>query len=213
MLKYSNSSLALESNSSSASFLSLIETISEFIILLSFSIPTSLCSLSLPSLIAELILWTASMILSRVSSESLSKSSLLLVSSSYLFIRASLSSFTFDISDSNPAISALYISLFFSILAMFLKIRFISKSLYLSLSSTNSLAFSLSSLSWPIRDSISETMSSTRSRLADVDSSFFSASLRLFLYITTPAASSKISLLLSGLVLTISAILPCPIKE
>ena len=181
--------------------------------MLSFSIPTSLCSLSLPSLIAELILWTASMILSRVSSESLSKSSLLLVSSSYLFMRASLSSFTFDISDSNPAISSLYISLFFSILEMFLKIRFISKSLYLSLSSTNSFAFSLSSLSWPIRDSISETMSSTRSRLADVDSSFFSASLLLFLYITTPAASSKISLRLSGLVLTISAILPWPIKE
>ena len=56
-------------------------------------------------------------------------------------------------------------------------------------------------------------MSFILKRLSLVCSNFFSDSTFLALYLTIPAASSKICLLSSDLLLNISSILPCPIIE
>ena len=95
----------------------------------------------------------------------------------------------------------------------FFSVMLISSSLYLSLSSRYSFALVLSSRSPSILPSISPIISFTLSRLAFAEESFFSDSAFLLLYMTTPAASSNISRLLSGLLLTISAIFPWPIME
>jgi len=96
---------------------------------------------------------------------------------------------------------------------MLFNVKFISRYLYLSLSSKYSFAFILSSFNPPILSSISLIISFTLSRLSLALSNFLSAVVFLFLYITTPAASSNISLRLSAFVLTISEILPWPIIE
>ena len=61
--------------------------------------------------------------------------------------------------------------------------------------------------------SISVNMSFILNRFNFVCSNFFSDSCFLILYLTIPAASSKICLLSSDLLLNISSIFPCPIIE
>ena len=61
--------------------------------------------------------------------------------------------------------------------------------------------------------SISDKISLILKRFNFVCSNFFSDSCFLVLYLTIPAASSKICLLSSDLLLKISSILPCPIIE
>ena len=61
--------------------------------------------------------------------------------------------------------------------------------------------------------SISDKISFILSKFNFVCSNFFSLSAFLVLYFTIPAASSKICLLSSDLLLNISSIFPCPIIE
>ena len=102
---------------------------------------------------------------------------------------------------------------FSSMFSTFLSVILISSSLNLSLRLIYSEALALSSRSPSIRPSISLIISFTLSRFPDAAVNFLSASALRVLYITIPAASSNISRLLSVLLLTMSAILPCPIRE
>ena len=82
-----------------------------------------------------------------------------------------------------------------------------------SLKSKNFLAFSDCFFNGSIFASISAKISFILSKFNFVCSSFFSDSAFLTLYFTIPAASSKIALLSSDLLLKISSIFPCPIIE
>ena len=82
-----------------------------------------------------------------------------------------------------------------------------------SLKSKNFLALSACNFKGSNCPSISDKISFIRNRLSFVCSSFFSDSTLRVLYFTIPAASSKMCLLSSDLLLKISSILPCPIIE
>ena len=80
-----------------------------------------------------------------------------------------------------------------------------------SLKSKNCFALSDCNFKGSIFASISANISFIRSKFNFVCSNFFSDSCFLVLYLTIPAASSKMCLLSSDLLLKISSILPCPI--
>ena len=80
-----------------------------------------------------------------------------------------------------------------------------------SLKSKNCFALSACNLNGSIFASISDKISLILSKFSLVCSNFFSDSAFLVRYLTIPAASSKMRLLSSDLLLNISSILPCPI--
>ena len=150
---------------------------------------------------------------SLVSTEIASRISLLPACSVSVFSISALFSLALSMASCSSAKSSFMYSFFSSRFSIFFRTIFISSSLYLSRSWIYSLALMLSSRRPSIRPSISPMMSLTRSMLALVDASFLSDSAFLVLYMTMPAASSKISRLLSVLLLRMSEILPCPMIE